>query len=139
MLALYDLGRLYSMEKSGLKGDRKSFEFYEKALQGFIQIEPRAKKIKPYLQYQIGMMYFKGLGTLVDNQKASECQVISLAGFIFSALKILKMKFSPITRKQVFKTRNFSEKAQKELEEKLIEYGFWYADENSSHIAGNVF
>lgn len=139
VLALYDLGRLYSMEKSGLKGDRKSFEFYEKALQGFIQIEPRAKKIKPYLQYQIGMMYFKGLGTLVDNQKASECQVISLAGFIFSALKILKMKFSPITRKQVFKTRNFSEKTQKELEEKLIEYGFWYADENSSHIAGNVF
>lgn len=84
-------------------------------------------------------MYFKGLGTPIDNQKASECQVISLAGFIFSALKILKMKFSPITRKQVFKTRNFSEKAQKELEEKLIEYGFWYADENSSHIAGNVF
>ena len=73
ILALYDLGKLYSMEESGLKSDEKSFEFYEKALQGFIQIEPKAKKIKPYLQYQIGMMFFKGLGTLVDNQKATEC------------------------------------------------------------------
>lgn len=72
VLALYDLGKLYSMEKSGLKDDKRSFKFYKKALQGFIQIEPKAKKIKPYLQYQIGMMYFKGLGTTVDNQKASE-------------------------------------------------------------------
>ena len=64
VLAFYDLVKLYSMEKS--------FEFYEKALQRFIQIEPKAKKIKPYLQYQIGMMYFKGLGVLVDNQKAAE-------------------------------------------------------------------
>ena len=37
-----------------------------------MQIEPLAKKIKPYLQYQIGMMYSKGLGTPVDNQKAIE-------------------------------------------------------------------
>lgn len=72
ILALYDLGKLYSMEKSDLKDDKKSFEFYEKALQGFIQIEPIAKKIKPYLLYQIGMMYFKGFGTPVDNHKAAE-------------------------------------------------------------------
>ena len=72
VLAFYDLGKLYSMEKSDLKEDEKSFEFYEKALQGFIQIESKAKKVKPYLQYQIAMMYFKGLGTLVDNQKALE-------------------------------------------------------------------
>lgn len=72
VLALYDLGKLYSMEESGLKDDEKSFEFYKKALQEFIQIEPKAKKIKSYLQYQIGMMYFKGLGTQVDNQKAIE-------------------------------------------------------------------
>ena len=71
-LAFYDLGKLYSMEKSGLKYDDKSFEFYEKALQGFIQIEPNAKKIKPYLQFQIGMMFFRGLGTSIDNQKAVE-------------------------------------------------------------------
>ena len=72
VLTLHDLGKLYSMEESGLKDDRKSFEFYKKALQEFIQIEAKAKKIKPYLQYPIGMMYFKGLGTPIDNQKASE-------------------------------------------------------------------
>lgn len=70
VLAMFELGKLYSMEKSGLKNDVKSFEYYQKALQGFLQIEPLAKKIKPYLQYQIGMMYSKGLGTPVDNQKA---------------------------------------------------------------------
>ena len=72
VLALYDLGRLYSMEKSGLKDDKRSFKFYQKSLQGFIQIEPKAKKVKPYLQYQIGVMYFKGLGTSIDKQKAAE-------------------------------------------------------------------
>ena len=72
VLALYDLGKLYSMEESGLKDNEKSFKFYENALQGFLQIEPKANKIKPYLQYQIGIMYFEGLGTLVDNQKAVE-------------------------------------------------------------------
>ena len=72
VLALFELGKLYSTEKMGVKDDEKSFEFYEKALQGFIQIEPKAKKIKPYLQYQIGMMYFKELGTPIDNQKAAE-------------------------------------------------------------------
>ena len=72
VLAMFELGKLYSMKKSGLKDDEKSFISYEKALQGFLQIEPLAKKIKPYLQYQIGMMYFKGLGTSIDNQKAAE-------------------------------------------------------------------
>ena len=43
------------------------------------------------------------------------------------------------TRSQVFKTKNFGEKSQKELEEKLIEYGLWYADENSGQIVRNVF
>ena len=35
------------------------------------------------------------------------------------------------TRNQVFKTKNFGVKSQKELEEKLIEYGLWYTDEKS--------
>lgn len=69
---MFELGKLYSMEKSGLKDDEKSFEFYKKSLQGFLQIEPLAKKIKPYLQYQIGMMYFKGIGIPIDNHKAAE-------------------------------------------------------------------
>ena len=41
-------------------------------MQGFLQIEPTAKKLKPYLQYQIGMMYFQGLGTQINNQKSAE-------------------------------------------------------------------
>ncbi len=65
VLAMFELGKLYAMEKSGLKDKSKSFEYYQKALQGFLQIDPLAKKIKPYLQYQIGMMYSKGLGTPV--------------------------------------------------------------------------
>lgn len=72
VLEIFELGKLYSMEKSGLNDKEKSFKYYQKALQGFLQIEPLAKKIKPYLQYQIGMMYFKGFGTSVDNQKAAE-------------------------------------------------------------------
>ncbi len=72
VLALLALGKLYSTEKLGAKDDEKSFEFYKKALQGLIQIESIAKKIKPYLQYQIGMMYFKGLGTSIDNTKTVE-------------------------------------------------------------------
>lgn len=72
VLAFYDLGKLYSMEKSGLRDNEKSFKLYEKALQGLLQIEPKAKKIKPYLQYQIGVMYFKGLGIPVNNQNAAE-------------------------------------------------------------------
>ncbi|MCM1362753.1 MAG: hypothetical protein NC235_12765 [Clostridiales bacterium] len=35
------------------------------------------------------------------------------------------------TRNQVFKTKKFGVKSQKELEEKLIEYGLWYTDEKS--------
>ncbi|MCM1232397.1 MAG: relaxase MobL [Ruminococcus flavefaciens] len=72
VLAMLELGKLYSMEKSGLNDSEKSFEYYQKSLQGFLNIEPKAKKIKPYLQYRIGMMYFKGLGTQIDNQKAAE-------------------------------------------------------------------
>lgn len=37
-----------------------------------MKIEPSAKKTKSYLQYQIGMMFFKGLGTPINNQKAAE-------------------------------------------------------------------
>lgn len=72
VLALYDLGKLYFIEESGLKDDKKSYGFYKKALQGFMQIESKTKKIKPYLQYQIGMMYFQGFGTSIDNTKAVE-------------------------------------------------------------------
>ena len=72
VLAMFELGKLYSTEKLGLNDKEKSFKYYQKALQGFLQIESLAKKIKPYLQYQIGKMFFNGLGTEIDNHKVAE-------------------------------------------------------------------
>ena len=56
-LATFELGKLYAAEKLGKKDAEKSFEFYRKALQGFLKIEPIAKKLKPFLQFRIGQMY----------------------------------------------------------------------------------
>ena len=69
-LAMFELGKLYASEKLGKKDTEKSFAFYQKALQGFLLIEPKSKKIKPFLQYQIGRMHMEGLGTDVDMPKA---------------------------------------------------------------------
>ena len=69
-LAMFDLGKLYASEKLCKKAVEKSVAFYQKALQGFLLIEPKTKKIKPFLQYQIGRMYQNGLGTVVDMPKA---------------------------------------------------------------------
>lgn len=69
-LVMFELGKLYASEKLGKKDVEKSVAFYQKALQGFLLIEPKTKKIKPFLQYQIGRMYMKGLGTDLDMPKA---------------------------------------------------------------------
>ena len=70
LLAIHDLGKLYSTDKLGEKDDEKSYQYYEEALQGFIEIEPISDKLKPYLQYRIGKMYCYGLGTEQDYEKA---------------------------------------------------------------------
>ena len=69
-LAMFELGKLYAAEKLGKKDAEKSFEFYRKALQVFLKIEPIAKKLKPFLQFRIGQMYRNGFGTDVDIPKA---------------------------------------------------------------------
>ena len=51
ILAIHDMGK-YSDEN-----------YYQKALQSFLQIEPSAKKLRPYIQYRIGKMYLYGSGT----------------------------------------------------------------------------
>ena len=51
ILAIHDMGK-FSDES-----------YYEKALQGFLQIEPSSKKLRPYIQYRIGKMYLYGSGT----------------------------------------------------------------------------
>ncbi|MBQ6170649.1 MAG: SEL1-like repeat protein [Ruminococcus sp.] len=55
-----DKGNILAMHDIGKYSDES---YYEKALQGFLQIEPSAKKLRPYIQYRIGKMYLYGSGT----------------------------------------------------------------------------
>ena len=66
VLALHDLGKMY---RNGLLGDEnisKSDEYFQKALQGFLALEPTAKRLRDYVQYRIGKMYALGYGTEQD-------------------------------------------------------------------------
>lgn len=89
VLAIHDLGKLYSTEKLGSKDEEKSFAFYKEALQGFMEIEPDADYMFPYepkykgqvmkpvdmrsyVWYRIGKMLCYGLGTKQDYEKAFE-------------------------------------------------------------------
>ncbi len=72
VLAVYNLGKLYSTDKLGEKNEEMSIAKYTRALQGFLQIEPNSKKLKPYVQYRIGKMFCYGLGTEQDYEKAFE-------------------------------------------------------------------
>ncbi len=70
VLALHDLGKMY---RNGLLGDEsipKADEYFQKALQGFLALEPTAKRLKPYVQYRICKMFALGLGTEQDYTKA---------------------------------------------------------------------
>lgn len=89
VLAIHDLGKLYSTEKIGAKDEEKSFAYYNEALQGFMEIEldsdfmfPYEPKfdgqiIKPvnmrsYVWYGIGKMHCYGLGTEQDHAQSFE-------------------------------------------------------------------
>lgn len=72
VLAVYDLGKLYSTDKLGERNEEMSIAKYTQALQGFLQIEPNSKKLKPCVQYRIGKMFCYGLGTEQDYEKAFE-------------------------------------------------------------------
>ena len=72
VLADYDLGKLYSTDKLGERNEEMSIAKYTRALQGFLQIEPNSKKLKPYVQYRIGKMFCYCLGTEQDYEKAFE-------------------------------------------------------------------
>ncbi len=68
VLAIYEIADLY---RRGLSdGDDKSGEYYSAALAGFIEIEQTAEKMKPYLRYRIGRMYYDGYGTEQDFSEA---------------------------------------------------------------------
>ena len=87
VLAIHDLGKLYSTEKLGAKEEEKSSSFYKEALQGFMEIEPDSDFMFPYepkfdgqimkpvnmrfyVWYRIGKMHCYGLGTEQDYEKA---------------------------------------------------------------------
>ena len=85
VLAVHDLGKLYSTEKFGSKNEEKSSEYYREALNGFTEIEPNADFVFPYesdyqkpvdmrsyVWYRIGKMHCYGLGTQQDYEKAFE-------------------------------------------------------------------
>ncbi len=70
VLAFHDLGKMY---RNGLLGNEnipKADEYFQKALQGFLALEPTAKRLKPYVQYRIGKMYALGYGTEQDYSAA---------------------------------------------------------------------
>ncbi len=70
VLALHDLGKMY---RNGLLGDEnisKSDEYFQKALLGFLALEPTANQLRDYVQYRIGKMYALGYGTEQDYSKA---------------------------------------------------------------------
>lgn len=87
VLAIHDLGKLYSTDKLGTKDEEKSFAYYNEALQGFMLIEPDSDFMLPYepkyegqfmkpvdmysyVRYRIGKMHCYGLGTEQDYEKA---------------------------------------------------------------------
>lgn len=85
VLALHDLGKLYSTKKLEEKGEGKSNKYYEEALRGFTEIEPNGDFMFPYetvyqkpvdmrsyIWYRIGKMHCYGLGTQQDYEKAFE-------------------------------------------------------------------
>ena len=89
LLAIHDLGKLYSTDKLGEKNDEKSFSFYREALHAFTVIEPNADSVFPYEPryegqnmksadmrsygwYRIGKMHCYGLGTEQNYEKAFE-------------------------------------------------------------------
>ena len=62
ILALHDLGKMY---RNGLLGEEnipKADEYFAVAFQGFLKIEPKAGRLRDYVQYRIGKMFAFGFG-----------------------------------------------------------------------------
>ena len=89
VLAIQDLGKLYSTDKLGEKDEKKSFSFNEEAFQGFMEIEPdsdfmfpyepkfdgqimKPVNMRSYVWYRIGKMHCYGLGTEQDYAQSFE-------------------------------------------------------------------
>ncbi|MDE5753508.1 MAG: relaxase MobL [Oscillospiraceae bacterium] len=77
ILALLDLGKIYDSDFLGEEDTEKSYQCYAKALNELIILEPKAKKIRASLQYQIGKMFCYGIGTEKNPEKALEYLTLS--------------------------------------------------------------
>ena len=69
-LAVFEIGKIYQNGLLGEENIPKSDEYFEKALQGFLELEPTAKRLRDYVQYRIGKMYALGYGAEQDYTKA---------------------------------------------------------------------
>lgn len=70
VLAIFDIGKMYQNGLLGEDNVPKADEYFQKALQGFLKLEPTAKRLQDYVQYRIGKMYALGFGTEQDHSKA---------------------------------------------------------------------
>ncbi len=70
VLAIYDLGRIYSLGLGVEKNSDAADGYYVKAFAGFQQVE--SSKPWKYTEYRIGKMHAAGQGTDQDYQKAAE-------------------------------------------------------------------
>ena len=65
VLAMFEAGKI--LEKDNAE---QAARYYKAALDGFIFVEPQARKMRPFVQYRIGKMYNYGLGAEQDFGKA---------------------------------------------------------------------
>ena len=72
ILALHDLGKMYLNGLLGEENIPKADGYFQKALQGFLALEPNAKRLQDYVQYRIGKMFALGYSTEWDYSNAFE-------------------------------------------------------------------
>lgn len=72
VLALDALAKLYATDKLGAKNTELSQDYYRRAFEGWLAIEPAvSEKMQSYVWYRIGKCYCYGLGTDIDEEQAA--------------------------------------------------------------------
>ena len=94
ILATYELGDVYRFGRGTEIDIEMAEKYYAKSLQGFLNIEAKEthgnnKFMKEYLPYRVGKMYYYGLGTEQNFEKAHE--MFEASGSIFSKYMLGKI------------------------------------------------
>lgn len=97
ILATYELGDVYRFGRGTEIDIEMAEKYYAKSLQGFLNIEAKEthgnnKFMKEYLPYRVGKMYYYGLGTEQNFEKAHE--MFEASGSIFSKYMLGKMAYA---------------------------------------------